>query len=146
MKVFLAIMYTAILVSLPWPVMAVDGHQWQELVKDRKIMYISGVIESWMHEANLVELLKKKAPETTTELGTTFGTFMPCLKDKKPSQRTSSNSWTGMSKSIQSNWAAQWQQSSGPPSMNFAGNSSRGEYPIGLVSTSAIILRSLLSI
>jgi hypothetical protein len=85
MKVFLAIMYTAILVSLPWPVMAVDGHQWQELVKDRKIMYISGVIESWMHEANLVELLKKKAPETTTELGTTFGTFMPCLKDKKPS-------------------------------------------------------------
>ncbi|HJU06739.1 MAG TPA: hypothetical protein VJ692_16440 [Nitrospiraceae bacterium] len=85
MKAAVAIVYAAMVVSLPLPVVAVDGHQWQELVKDWKVMYITGVIESWMHEANLAELLKNKVPETSTGLGTTFETFMPCLKDKKPS-------------------------------------------------------------
>lgn len=75
----------AIVLSLPGPVAGLDGVQWQQLIPDWKVMYVTGVVESWMHEVSLVDLLKRKAPETSSTLENTFRTFLPCLKERNAS-------------------------------------------------------------
>jgi hypothetical protein len=72
-------------VRFPPPVHALNGDQWLELTPQGKALYATGVIESWMHETNLVEILTQRAPDASTTLGNTFHTFIPCLKKKNPS-------------------------------------------------------------
>lgn len=78
-----AVVFVMALLASPLSASAIDGDQWQNFIPDWKLMYVTGVIESWMHESHLAGLLKQKVPDSQENLGTTFDTFIPCLRDKK---------------------------------------------------------------
>src|SRR5919109_1359476 len=77
------ILFAAAWLTIPTTSIALDGHQWQQLVPEGKVLYVTGVLESWMHETTLAERLNQRAPESASTLGTTFQTFIPCLRAKK---------------------------------------------------------------
>jgi hypothetical protein len=90
-KMRVKVLVIAVLVLSPlfsaMRVVAIDGNQWQDLIQDKKELYVKAVIETWMHEAHLVDVLKSKVPDTSAALGSTFQTFLPCLAQKQASPR-----------------------------------------------------------
>jgi hypothetical protein len=70
-------LFAATWLTIPTKGIALDGHQWQQLMPDGELLYVTGVLESWMHETTLAERLNQKGPESASTLGTTFQTFIP---------------------------------------------------------------------
>src|SRR5687768_14756770 len=78
-----AAVFVMALLASPLSASAIAGDQRQNFIPERQLMYVTGVLESWTHEPHRPGLFKPKVPDSQENLGTTFDTFIPCLRDKK---------------------------------------------------------------